>query len=106
MSLAYPGTDLLLQDLLATDAFLKGLRNQKVAYEVMNHDPHSLAEAQKQAEAHKHNLKATLGRETETRTGRARRISWADGEDTSPNELFPVSRRIQSPKYVRNNLKC
>ncbi|KAI3370013.1 hypothetical protein L3Q82_024438 [Scortum barcoo] len=29
VSLAYPGTDLLLQDQLATDAFLKGLRNQK-----------------------------------------------------------------------------
>lgn len=28
VSLAYPGTDLLLQDQLDTDAFLKGLRNQ------------------------------------------------------------------------------
>ena len=64
----------------------------------MNRDPHSLAEAQKQAEAHEHNFRATLGRETEI--GRARRISWADGEDTRPDELSPVSRRLQSPKYV------
>lgn len=100
VSLAYPGTDLILQDQLATDAFLKGLRNQKVAYEVMNSDPHSLAEAQKQVAAHEHNFRATLGRETEMRTGRARRISWADGEDASPDELFPVSRRLQGPNYV------
>lgn len=39
--------------------------------------PPSLAEAQKLAEAHKHNFKATLGRETEMRAGSARRMSWA-----------------------------
>ena len=100
VSLAYPGTDLLLQDQLATDAFLKGLRNQKVAYEVMNRDPQSLAEAQKLAEAHEHNFKATPGREAEVRTGRARRISWADGEGDFPDELLLASRRLQSPKYV------
>ncbi len=47
ITLAYPGVDLQLQDQLATDVFLKGLRNQKVAYEVMNRDPCSLIEAQK-----------------------------------------------------------
>lgn len=93
-------SNLLLQDQLSTDAFLKGLRNQKVAYEIMNCDPHSLAEAQKQAEAHEHNLRVTLDRETEIRTGRARRISWADGEDISPDELFPVSGRLKSQNFV------
>ncbi len=41
ITLAYPGVELDLQDQLATDFFLKGLRNQKVAYEIMNKDPHS-----------------------------------------------------------------
>lgn len=36
--------------------FLRGLKNQKVGYEVLNHDQQSLAEAQRLAEAHKHNL--------------------------------------------------
>lgn len=85
MSLVYPDTDLLLLDQQATDAFLKGLRNRKVAYEVMNLDPQSLAEAQKLAEAHEHNFKATLGRDTEIRTGRTRRISWADEEGDLPD---------------------
>lgn len=51
-TLAYPGVDLHLQDQLATNAFLKGLINQKVAYEVMTRDPCSLAEAQQHVEAH------------------------------------------------------
>ena len=101
VSLAYPGTDLLLQDQLATDAFLKGLKNQKVAYEVMNRDPQSLAEAQKLAEAHEHNFKATLGRDAEVRMGRARRISWADEGDFSEElSLGLTTRRVQNPKYV------
>lgn len=100
VSLGYPGTDLLLQDQLATDVFLKGLRNQKVAYEVMNRDPPSLAEAQMLAELHKHNFKATLGREVEMRPGRTLRISWADEGENVPDNFCPTSRRLQSPKYV------
>ncbi|KAM3596786.1 uncharacterized protein V6R79_020929 [Siganus canaliculatus] len=73
ITLAYPGVDLQLHDQLATDAFLKGLRNQKVAYEVMNRDPCSLAEAQQRVEAHEHNFRATVGHETETKS-RARRV--------------------------------
>lgn len=99
VTLAFPGTYLSLQDQLATDTFLKGLGNQKVAYEVMNRDLQSLAEAQKQAEAHEHNFKATLGCDAGTRTGRTRRISWADEEGDVPGELFPTSRCLQSPKY-------
>lgn len=97
-TLAYPGIDLKLQDQLATDAFLKGLRNQKVAYEVMNRDPCSLAEAQKCVEAHEHNFKATVGRETEAKN-RTRRISWADEEDGS-EDITATSRRVQTPQYV------
>lgn len=54
----------------------------------MNRDPQSLAEAQKLAEAHEHNFKATLGRETETRAGRARHISWADEEESFTKDTY------------------
>lgn len=47
VTLANPGMELDLQDQLATKQFLKGLRNQKVAYEVMNRDPSSIVEAQR-----------------------------------------------------------
>ncbi|KAL7872017.1 hypothetical protein SRHO_G00070000 [Serrasalmus rhombeus] len=98
VTVAYPGVDLELQDKLAVDAFLKGLKNQKVAYEVMNREPHSLLEAQRLAEAHEQNYRATVGREVDTR-GRARRISWADEENTY-DDLHVASRRVQSPSYA------
>ncbi|KAI7811653.1 hypothetical protein IRJ41_008241 [Triplophysa rosa] len=98
VTLAYPGVELDLQDQLATDFFLKGLHNQKVAYEVMNKDPHSLVEAQRLVEAHEHNYRATMGRDIDVK-GRARRISWADDEEQSINSPA-VSRRVQSPSYA------
>lgn len=96
ITLAYPGVDLQLQDQLATDAFLKGLKNRKVAYEVMNRDPCSLAMAQQRVEAHEHNFRATVGRETEIKN-RARRVSWAsDGEACEDTTVC----RVQTPQYV------
>ncbi|XP_060758004.1 uncharacterized protein LOC132868818 [Neoarius graeffei] len=99
VTFAYPGVDLQLQDQLATDAFLKGLRNQKVAYEVMNRDPSSLAEAQKSVEAHEHNFKVTVGRDTEIKN-RTRRISWADEDFAASEDCTASSRRVQTPQYV------
>lgn len=98
ITLAYPGVDLQLQDQLATDAFLKGLRNQMVAYEVMNRDPCSLAEAQQRVEAHEHNFRATVGHETESRN-RARRVSWASDGDAC-EDATATARRVQTPQYV------
>ncbi len=98
ITLAYPGVELDLQDQLATDFFLKGVRNQKVAYEVMNKDPQSLVEAQRLVEAHEHNYRATLGRDIDVKS-RARRISWADDEELSTDSPA-VSRRVQGPSYA------
>lgn len=98
VTLAYPVVKLDLQDQLATDFFLKGLRNQKVAYEVMNKDPYSLVEAQRLVEAHEHNYRATVGRDIDAKS-RATRISWADDEELSSDSLT-VSRRVQSPSYA------
>ncbi|XP_038154197.1 uncharacterized protein LOC119791901 [Cyprinodon tularosa] len=95
VTFAYPGVDMSLQDQLAADAFLKGLKDQKLAYEVMNKDPCTLADAQKLVEAHEHNYKATVGREVDLK-GRTRRVSWADDND----EMAHVSRRVQTPTYV------
>ncbi|XP_043972480.1 uncharacterized protein LOC122830832 [Gambusia affinis] len=97
-TLAYPGVDLQLQDQLATDAFLKGLRNQKVAFEVMNRDPSSFVEAQRFVEAHEHNFRATVGRDTEVKN-RARRISWVDEGDMC-DDSASTSRRVSTPQYV------
>jgi hypothetical protein len=41
----YPGTDLDMQDQLAADVFLKGFRNSRIAYDVLNRGPTSLNEA-------------------------------------------------------------
>ena len=93
VTLAYPGVDLVMQDHLAADAFLKGLGNQRVAYEVMNQDPPTLIEAQKLVAAYEHNYRATLGRDAEGR-GKVRRISWAD-ENPEVMETPPVATPLQ-----------
>ncbi|KAL1258960.1 hypothetical protein QQF64_009537 [Cirrhinus molitorella] len=59
--IAYPGVDNELREQIAADDFLKGLHNQKVAYEVMNRDPVTLDEAQWLVSSYEHNFKATLG---------------------------------------------
>lgn len=84
--------DLDLQDQLATDFLLKGLRNQKVAYEIMNKDPLSLVEAQRLAKAPEHNYRATMGRDVDAKSS-AIRISWADDDDMSV-ETPAASRRV------------
>ncbi|KAL0162333.1 hypothetical protein M9458_041729 [Cirrhinus mrigala] len=92
VTLAYPGVELDLQDQLATDFFLMGLCNQKVAYEVMNKNPHSLVKAQRLVEAHEHNYQATVGHDIDVKS-RARRISWADDEELSTDSPAG-SRRV------------
>lgn len=62
ITLAYPGLDLQL----TTDALLKVLGNQKVAYEVMNRGPCSLADAQRCVEAHEHEQFAALTDQVKT----------------------------------------
>lgn len=62
ITLAYPGLDLQL----TTDALLKVLGNQKVAYEVVNRGPCSLADAQKCVEAHEHEQFAALTDQVKT----------------------------------------
>ena len=75
MPFAYPGTDLVLQDQLTTDAFLKGLWNQKVAYEVMRSDLQTPAEAQNLAKEHEHNFRLILDHDGGLRMGWARCVS-------------------------------
>lgn len=65
----------------------------------MNRDPSSLAEAQKCVEAHEHNFKATVGRETEIKN-RTRRISWVDEDFAAGEDFNAFSRRVQTPQYV------
>ena len=41
---AYPGVDVVMQDQLSAEAFLKGYRNTKIAYDVLNKKPTALNE--------------------------------------------------------------
>lgn len=94
MSLS-PIQEIKLQDKLATDAFLKGLKNHKVAYEVMNRDPVSLDEAQKLVEANDHNYKATWDSDANNRC-----ISWADLDCDITDKISPASHRVHGPTYI------
>ncbi|KAL7883159.1 hypothetical protein SRHO_G00008170 [Serrasalmus rhombeus] len=102
--LAYPGVGMDLKEQIAADAFLKGLRNQKIAYEVMNRDPTTLDEAQRLVATYEHNFRATLGRDLDPCV-RTRRVSWADQDTELVDEDLPMqSRRVQAPTYVTQNL--
>ena len=94
VTLAYPTCTMELQDEFAAEAFLKGLRKPQVAYEVMNTDPKTLAEAQRLVEAREHNFKATVGRDCEGK-GKIRRVSW---EDEAKKGGTPVSTLPPGPQ--------
>lgn len=97
ITLAYPDVDgCQLQDQLATDAFLKCLKKQKLAYEVMNKDPSSIEKAQQRVETHKHNFRGTMGGETEIKN-KARPVSRASDRETFEDNTVC---RVQTPQYV------
>ena len=93
---AYPGVGLDMKDQLAAEAFLKGYRNPKIAYEVLNKNPTTLSEALDLVTFLEHNYKATLGREEK---GKTRRVSWQDEEEM---EKLKVNRLNQNfrPSHV------
>lgn len=87
-----------IQDQLGADAFLKGLQNKNVAYEVINRDPCSLAESQQRVASHEHNFRATVGQETESRN-RVRHVSRASDTETC-EDTTTSARWVQTPQHV------
>ena len=76
--------DLLVatQEELAAEAFLRGYKNPRVAYQAMNSNPQTLASAWELIDAYEHNYKATMGRDLEPATrGHARMVTWASDEE-------------------------
>ncbi|KAL7383730.1 hypothetical protein ABVT39_016606 [Epinephelus coioides] len=100
----YSGIDFGLQDQFAADASLKGVRNQRVAYEVMNKDLITLSEALKLVEAHEHNYRATLGQDSDGRA-RVRRISWADDNKEVDINSSPAPQRQREEGTLADELK-
>ncbi|KAK6172537.1 hypothetical protein SNE40_016172 [Patella caerulea] len=86
VTLAYKDVNLVLQDELAAEAFLKGYRNPRVAYEALNRNPRTIAEALDIVTQLEHNYRATLGRDADV-ARKSRRVSWNDmGMDASLDE--------------------
>ena len=91
---AYPDSSIETQDELAAEAFLGGYRSSRIAYQVMNQEPKTLARALELVDAYEHNFKATVGREHEQSTkSRARQVTWA-AEDA------PEARRVATPIWA------
>ena len=104
---AYPGTDLEMQDQLAAEAFLRGYRNSRIAYDVLNRAPRTRNDALELVTSQEHNYKATLGRDyDQQKRERARRVSWAEETDestcaASEEELEILgAQRVQRPTCV------
>ncbi|XP_061191756.1 uncharacterized protein LOC133199998 [Saccostrea echinata] len=102
---AYPGTDLEMQDQLAAESFLRGYRNTRIAYDVLNRNPKTLNEAIELVTYQEHNYRATVGRDNDyQKRERTRRVTWTDDSDDD----FPPDddaetlgvQRIQKPSYI------
>lgn len=59
---AYAGTDLEMQNQLAAEAFLRGYRNSRIAFDVLNKAPKTLNAAVEMVTCREHNYRATVGR--------------------------------------------
>lgn len=79
VSRAYPTTSIELQEELAAEHFLKGLKNAKIAYEVLSRQPKTVATALDLVVQLQHNYQATLGRDYEYNARqRSRRVTWKE----------------------------
>ena len=97
---AFPEVPQSSQDQFAAEAYARGLRNKRVAFQVLQSAPTTIAQAEVLAEACEHNYRATL-REDSRGGGRAQRVSWADGgESDYSDEEGPPIRRATTPTYV------
>ena len=100
---------------LAAENFLKGYKNGKIAYEVMNRCPRTLNEALSYVTTAEQNFKATFGWDLEKRELRmARRVNWADlhercFETENPDNEDEQVKRVHAPTirptYVTVRLK-
>ena len=105
ITLAYPTSPIELQEELAAEAFLKGLRARNIAYDVINLKPKTLAEAQREVESHEYNYKAMYGAEG-TKKEVIRRVTWEDGNvGTKPPTTTPSPATSEDTGSWRDNME-
>ncbi|MES9879517.1 MAG: retroviral-like aspartic protease family protein, partial [Sedimenticola sp.] len=97
---AYPRVDDTMLEELAAEAFLRGFRNSKHAYEAMNRNPTTLNEALEIVTALEHNYKATMARDSRDST---RRVTWEAESDKQFSNEHDVRRINPQPTYVTMN---
>ncbi|KAL5015456.1 hypothetical protein ScPMuIL_009726 [Solemya velum] len=84
VTLAYPTVGMELQEELAAEAFLKGYKRPKTAYEALGRQPKTIAAALDIVTQLEHNYRATVERDTES-SRKFRRVSWNEEvEDEKP----------------------
>lgn len=89
----FPNVHLDIQEELAAEAFLRGYKSPRVAYQAMNQAPKTLADARELVEVYEHNYKAILG----VTKGRLRQVTWAPD---IPDEEDVDVRRVTTPAYI------
>jgi len=96
VSSAYPGMPLHMQDEIAAESLLKGLKNKKIAFEALNQRPLTLHDAIDKVITLEHNFSATMGRDYDSKP--ARRVSWSESsspELPTPSKLDSSDQRLQ-----------
>ena len=83
---------LATQEELAAEAFMRGYKSPRVAYQAMNREPVTVSAALTLVDTYEHNYKATVGRDLETPTrSRTRQVTWASDEEVGE------MRRVATP---------
>jgi hypothetical protein len=88
-TLAYPGVARAARDEYAAEAFLKGYKNGRISYDVLNTAPKTLAEALRKVRAAENNYKTVRGPQSKAKT---RQVTWEDDEDDDDS-----CRRVIAP---------
>ena len=96
-----------MKDQLAAKSFLRGYRNSRIVYDVLNRAPRTRNDALELVTSQEHNYKATLGRDyDQQKRERARRVSWAEETDESTCAALEEepeilgAQRVQRPTCV------
>lgn len=94
-----------MQDQLAAEAFLRGFRNSRIAFDVLNKAPKTLNAALEMVTCQEHNYRVTVSRDyDQLKKERARRVTWMDESDDNSsieeNQEVLNAQRMQRSTFV------
>ncbi|KAL5011242.1 hypothetical protein ScPMuIL_011676 [Solemya velum] len=102
VTLAYPTVGMELQEELAAEAFLKGYKRPKTAYEALGRQPKTIAAALDIVTQLEHNYRATVERDAES-SRKFRRVSW--NEEVDDEKPTTAAFMVRSDSTLKEEIR-